>query len=142
MDALVLIFIALLARLLKNNGFEIYFLELSSFISSKSHRRVVGFIPLLSFSSLNLSSPQPYCDGSHKGTKFTPIKFVAPETKTFSFCLCKYSNKMPLCDGEHKKFPGYVKLVKSPPLEAGNETGSAATLTEASPATGINDKSS
>jgi len=49
------------------------------------------------------SKAQPFCDGSHKGTSFTPLEFK-PETagKVF-FCTCKRSAKMPLCDGSHKK---------------------------------------
>ena len=49
------------------------------------------------------SKTQPFCDGSHKGTSFTPLEFK-PETagKVF-FCTCKRSAKMPLCDGSHKK---------------------------------------
>lgn len=38
---------------------------------------------------------------------------------------------MPLCDGEHKKFPGYVKPIKSPPVEASNGDNSV-TSAEAS----------
>mgnify|MGYP000395061810 FL=1 len=29
------------------------------------------------------SSKQPFCDGSHKGTEFAPIKFTAEETKRY-----------------------------------------------------------
>ena len=48
------------------------------------------------------SKTQPFCDGSHKGTAFTPVKFDAIETKTVYFCGCKHSAKKPLCDGTHK----------------------------------------
>ena len=27
------------------------------------------------------SARQPFCDGSHKGTEFTPQQYVAPETR-------------------------------------------------------------
>lgn len=47
------------------------------------------------------SRKQPFCDGSHKGTGFTPIKFEATETKAVFFCGCKHSQKAPLCDGTH-----------------------------------------
>lgn len=49
------------------------------------------------------SSKQPFCDGSHKGTSFAPVKFTAEETKTVYFCGCKNSAKSPLCDGSHKR---------------------------------------
>jgi CDGSH-type Zn-finger protein len=48
------------------------------------------------------SRSQPFCDGSHKGTEFTPVKFEAKETKTVYFCGCKHSARKPLCDGSHK----------------------------------------
>jgi CDGSH-type Zn-finger protein len=49
------------------------------------------------------SRKQPFCDGSHKDTGFSPAKFVAPETKAVFFCGCKHSKKAPLCDGTHSK---------------------------------------
>ena len=50
-----------------------------------------------------LSKKQPFCDGSHKGGPFTPVKYSATESKTVYFCGCKASGKQPLCDGTHKK---------------------------------------
>ena len=47
------------------------------------------------------SAAQPFCDGSHKGTGFSPMKFDAAETKTVYFCGCKHSKHAPLCDGTH-----------------------------------------
>jgi len=48
-----------------------------------------------------LSSKQPFCDGSHKSTPFTPIKYQAEESKKVFFCGCKHSKGKPLCDGTH-----------------------------------------
>lgn len=48
------------------------------------------------------SSKQPFCDGSHKGTDISPIKYQATETKKVFFCGCKATQKAPLCDGSHK----------------------------------------
>jgi CDGSH-type Zn-finger protein len=48
------------------------------------------------------SANQPFCDGSHKGSGFTPIKYEATESKTVYFCGCKHSAQKPLCDGTHK----------------------------------------
>lgn len=48
------------------------------------------------------SQNQPFCDGSHKPTTMTPVKFTATESKTVFFCGCKHSAKAPLCDGSHK----------------------------------------
>ncbi len=49
------------------------------------------------------SSSQPFCDGSHKGTGFTPKKVNLEEEKTIAWCMCKQSNNPPFCDGSHKK---------------------------------------
>jgi len=49
------------------------------------------------------SAAQPFCDGSHKGTGFTPVKFDATESKSVYFCGCKHSAKGALCDGSHKQ---------------------------------------
>ena len=48
------------------------------------------------------SQKQPFCDGSHKGTEFTPVKFTLEEKKKVWLCGCKHSNKSPMCDGTHK----------------------------------------
>ena len=50
-----------------------------------------------------LSANQPFCDGSHKNTEFTPQVWVAPESKKVFFCACKRSENTPLCDGSHNK---------------------------------------
>ena len=47
------------------------------------------------------SSKQPFCDGSHQGTQFTPLEFKATESKQVWFCGCKQTGKQPLCDGTH-----------------------------------------
>lgn len=51
--------------------------------------------------SCGKSANQPFCDGSHKGSEFTPVKFVAEETKTAYLCGCKKSANGPFCDGSH-----------------------------------------
>jgi CDGSH-type Zn-finger protein len=48
------------------------------------------------------SAAQPFCDGSHKGSGFAPMKFDAAEAGIVSFCGCKGSAKAPRCDGSHK----------------------------------------
>lgn len=47
------------------------------------------------------SARQPFCDGSHKGTTFSPVKFQAEEAGKVFFCGCKHSARQPLCDGSH-----------------------------------------
>ncbi|MEZ5896790.1 MAG: CDGSH iron-sulfur domain-containing protein [Parvularculaceae bacterium] len=49
------------------------------------------------------SATQPFCDGSHKGSDFTPVKWTAPETRRVFFCACKKTGGAPLCDGSHNK---------------------------------------
>ena len=51
------------------------------------------------------SANQPFCDGSHKDTPFTPVKYEADETKRVFFCGCKHSANRPLCDGTHSTLP-------------------------------------
>jgi CDGSH-type Zn-finger protein len=53
--------------------------------------------------SCGKSQSQPFCDGSHKDTGFTPVKYLAEESATVYFCCCKHSGNGPLCDGSHKK---------------------------------------
>ena len=53
------------------------------------------------FCSCGSSENQPFCDGTHSGTDFSPIAFVAEKTGTAYFCQCKRSGKVPYCDGAH-----------------------------------------
>lgn len=49
------------------------------------------------------SKKQPFCDGSHKGGAFVPVKYEAEKTGKVFFCGCKQSAKGALCDGTHHK---------------------------------------
>ena len=49
------------------------------------------------------SNNQPYCDGSHKDTKFQPTAFTAEKTETVYLCGCKKTGSAPFCDGSHNK---------------------------------------
>ena len=51
------------------------------------------------------SKNQPYCDGSHRGTGFTPLAFELAEAKRCSLCQCKQTKNSPYCDGTHKQLP-------------------------------------
>ena len=48
------------------------------------------------------SGKQPFCDGSHKTTDFTPVIVEAEESKAVYFCGCKQTGNQPYCDGTHK----------------------------------------
>jgi CDGSH-type Zn-finger protein len=50
------------------------------------------------------SGNQPFCDGSHKGTSFTPKVFVADKDGDAWLCCCKHTGNAPYCDGSHKRF--------------------------------------
>ncbi|MFT5356998.1 MAG: glutamate synthase domain-containing protein 2/CDGSH-type Zn-finger protein [Polyangiales bacterium] len=50
------------------------------------------------------SKTQPFCDGAHAGTTFTPLAFTADEDGTAYLCACKHTSSAPFCDGTHKKF--------------------------------------
>jgi CDGSH-type Zn-finger protein len=47
------------------------------------------------------SKNQPFCDGSHKGTAFTPVAYQAEKSEKVYFCGCKRTANKPLCDGTH-----------------------------------------
>ena len=51
--------------------------------------------------SCGKSDRQPFCDGSHQGSEFLPLTYVAETTRTLYFCACKHTRGEPLCDGSH-----------------------------------------
>lgn len=53
--------------------------------------------------SCGKSASQPFCDGSHQGSTFSPIEHKAAESGTVYFCGCKNSRNGTLCDGSHKQ---------------------------------------
>ncbi len=48
-----------------------------------------------------MSKTQPFCDGSHHGTKFKPILFEAQRTGNARLCNCKLTKAGPFCDDSH-----------------------------------------
>ncbi len=48
------------------------------------------------------SKSQPFCDGSHKGSGFTPVEYKAEKDGDVWFCGCKHTKTKPLCDGTHR----------------------------------------
>lgn len=53
--------------------------------------------------SCGRSANQPFCDGSHKGSEFEPMKYTAEKDGPLFFCGCKATGNAPLCDGSHSK---------------------------------------
>jgi len=52
--------------------------------------------------SCGRSASQPFCDGSHKGSGFEPLKYVAAEEDgEVLLCGCKHTRAPPFCDGSH-----------------------------------------
>ena len=47
------------------------------------------------------SQNQSFCDGSHAGTDFSPVKLELAESKRVALCLCKRTGNQPMCDGTH-----------------------------------------
>jgi CDGSH-type Zn-finger protein len=56
------------------------------------------------FCACGCSKDQPFCDGSHKGTSFTPKGFTAEKDGDAWLCQCKHTDNAPFCDGTHKQF--------------------------------------
>ena len=48
------------------------------------------------------SKNQPFCDGTHRGTGFTPMQYKAAASQKIWFCGCKHTSNKPTCDGTHK----------------------------------------
>ena len=49
------------------------------------------------------SQAQPFCDGSHKPTDFTPLEWTAKRAGPRNFCTCKRTKTPPFCDNSHLK---------------------------------------
>ncbi|HEC18866.1 MAG TPA: glutamate synthase [Gammaproteobacteria bacterium] len=49
------------------------------------------------------SRSQPFCDGSHRGTEFTPLSFTVGEAQEAYLCQCKRTSTPPFCDGTHAR---------------------------------------
>ena len=65
------------------------------------------------------SKAQPFCDGSHRGSSFTPMSFSVDEAQEAYLCLCKQTKNPPYCDGTHAQ-------LKDKPVEqtsAGDSNG-------------------
>ncbi len=60
--------------------------------------------------SCGKSSNQPFCDGSHRGTEFTPVKFKVDEAQESYMCLCKHTKNPPFCDGTHAQLGDEVDV--------------------------------
>jgi len=67
------------------------------------------------------SKNQPFCDGSHAGTGFQPVAYVAKADKEEAlFCMCKRTGTPPFCDGTHANLPGGYKEETAESIAASN----------------------
>ncbi len=48
-----------------------------------------------------MSQIQPFCDGSHHGSKIKPVLFKAKRSGETRLCNCKESKQKPFCDNTH-----------------------------------------
>ncbi|HEB54767.1 MAG TPA: glutamate synthase [Gammaproteobacteria bacterium] len=56
------------------------------------------------FCTCGKSQSQPFCDGSHAGTTFTPRVIVSEKGGEAYLCACKHTRNTPFCDGAHMQF--------------------------------------
>lgn len=53
--------------------------------------------------SCGRSKNQPFCDGSHKGTSFRPVKVKIDTPRRVKWCMCRHSKEGPFCDNSHRQ---------------------------------------
>lgn len=71
------------------------------------------------------SAGQPFCDGSHKGTRFTPLRYVPEESGEALLCACKRTKTPPFCDGSHNSLSDAYETAS--PAEIAKGAGMAPT---------------
>lgn len=49
------------------------------------------------------SKDQPFCDGSHAGSAFSPVEVKIDAKKRVAWCGCKRTGTPPFCDGSHSR---------------------------------------
>jgi len=57
---------------------------------------------VLYYCTCGRSANQPYCDGKHQGTVFTPLPYKPERTGKEYLCGCKATKSPPKCDGSHQ----------------------------------------
>ncbi len=85
------------------------------------------------FCTCGKSKSQPFCDGSHTGTSFTPRVIVSDEDGDAYLCACKHTGNTPFCDGSHKQFSDDQVGQEGPGLKSGESDSPVAVATEAEP---------
>ena len=85
------------------------------------------------FCTCGKSQSQPFCDGSHAGTKFTPKVIVVDKDQEAWLCACKHSRNLPYCDGSHNEFSADQVGKEGPGVAAEKAAMPAARATEEEP---------
>lgn len=78
------------------------------------------------------SAGQPFCDGSHRGTEITPLKFTADKSASAALFQCKASANAPYCDGSHASL-GHLEVGNPTPSQTSQQTIHSATPTPEEP---------
>jgi glutamate synthase domain-containing protein 2/CDGSH-type Zn-finger protein len=85
------------------------------------------------FCTCGRSRSQPFCDGSHVGTEFTPRVIVSDEDQEAYLCACKHTNNAPFCDGTHARFSVDQVGSEGPGVKGSTEEAPAAKATPEEP---------
>ena len=87
------------------------------------------------FCTCGKSDNQPFCDGSHAGTSFSPKAFTAEDDGDAYLCACKQTGNAPFCDGTHKKFTAEQvgKVAPAPKEDDAPKSSTKATSTKEEP---------
>ncbi|MHB1305774.1 MAG: CDGSH iron-sulfur domain-containing protein [Limisphaerales bacterium] len=51
------------------------------------------------------SATQPFCDGSHGDSGFSPERVEIDSDRKAAWCACKHTGTPPFCDGQHRNLP-------------------------------------
>jgi len=85
------------------------------------------------FCTCGRSKSQPFCDGSHVGSGFTPRVIVSDADGDAWLCACKHTGNSPYCDGTHKRFSTAQVGLEGPGLAAEQSLIPAAKATHEEP---------
>ena len=85
------------------------------------------------FCTCGKSKSQPFCDGSHAGSGFTPRVIVSDKDEVAYLCACKHSRNLPYCDGTHQQFSDDQVATEGPGIEDSKNAMPEPRVTEEEP---------